>query len=468
MLYLKIENVGEAPVEGFTLFGATTKRHENDPMVIGIFGGGVKSSLGLLLRNNISPTVYCGAKRLEFYTKDVTVPSAKRVTTHKKVCVRHSGESNRTEELSFVLDYGTTDWTSVELAAREFVSNALDGSLDHTDNWDSVKIEIVDQSKVRAKKGLTQVFIPLTPEIQKFYNEIDKWFLHFKTPELLKEKILPKDERNQSGKQTAILYRRGVFVRQIENSDKASIFDYNLDFPINESRTFDDYQATHVISRAWRDATPIQLGRLLNAMYRNEDCWEKSLSGYSLLTSEDNKDAIAKRSKNWKKAFDLVFNKTMVMTKEDRMVSQLVESKGYKPVQIPDGWIRAIKQYGLRTYDDVLTDDDLNSRTLSEATPAVVKTFEYVWGRLGEIGMLAGAKKPSLGCFYEPVKNETQTWGQYRAEENKILIHTDIADGSNEFLKWAMCEEICHCISQAEDFSRSFQCLLVRIISKLI
>lgn len=34
--YLKIENIGAAPVEAFTLIGASTKRQNNNPNIIGI------------------------------------------------------------------------------------------------------------------------------------------------------------------------------------------------------------------------------------------------------------------------------------------------------------------------------------------------------------------------------------------------------------------------------------------------
>src|SRR5208282_2071873 len=69
--FLKIENVGVCPVEGFILLGATSKRlADNDsPYTVGQFGSGNKHALNVLLRANLNPTVFCGNHRLEFTTK---------------------------------------------------------------------------------------------------------------------------------------------------------------------------------------------------------------------------------------------------------------------------------------------------------------------------------------------------------------------------------------------------------------
>ena len=55
-----------------------------------------------------------------------------------------------------------------------------------------MKIEVVDDAQVRAKPGYTRVFVPLTPEVLQFYNDLGKWFLHFSEPESLDKAILPE------------------------------------------------------------------------------------------------------------------------------------------------------------------------------------------------------------------------------------------------------------------------------------
>ena len=77
----------------------------------------------------------------------------------------------------------------------------------------SVKIEIVDETQVRAKRDHTRVFIPLTPDVLDFFNNLGRWFLHFSEPESLDKAILPKKNRNLGDRKAAVIYRRGVRVR---------------------------------------------------------------------------------------------------------------------------------------------------------------------------------------------------------------------------------------------------------------
>ena len=54
--------------------------------------------------------------------------------------------------------------------------------------------------------------------------------------------ILPKNNRNLGDRKAAVIYRRGVRVREFESSDQESLFDYNLnDLTIDESRKASDW-----------------------------------------------------------------------------------------------------------------------------------------------------------------------------------------------------------------------------------
>jgi hypothetical protein len=66
-MYLMIQNVGVAPVEGYTVLGVSTTRDCGKANAIGQFGSGGKHSVNLLLRNGLPPVVFCGGLRLEFY-----------------------------------------------------------------------------------------------------------------------------------------------------------------------------------------------------------------------------------------------------------------------------------------------------------------------------------------------------------------------------------------------------------------
>ena len=158
------------------------------------------------------------------------------------------------------------------MAFREFVSNAIDAAIavNRQANgnvkwpWDGVKVELVPEEKVRAKRGFTRVFVPAdNEEIIRFFANLGKWFLHFSEPEAITQAILAKKSRNlDPACRTAVIYRRGVRVREIEQYSIESLFDYNLnDLRVDESRNVDDYQCRNAAARAMAKAPPKSLPR---------------------------------------------------------------------------------------------------------------------------------------------------------------------------------------------------------------
>ena len=75
--YLKIENIGVCPPEGFTVLGVSLADTSDNQAVIGQFGSGNKHGVAVCLRNEVSPVVFCGSLRLDFFTKPQTVADSK-------------------------------------------------------------------------------------------------------------------------------------------------------------------------------------------------------------------------------------------------------------------------------------------------------------------------------------------------------------------------------------------------------
>ena len=104
-------------------------------------------------------------------------------------------------------------------------------------DWSGVKIEIVDEAQVRAKKNYTRVFVPMNAEVLDVLQQ--PWPL---VSALLRTGIVeqgdpaeeqPQPRRPQGGSHLS----QGVRVREFESSDQESLFDYNLnDLTIDESR----------------------------------------------------------------------------------------------------------------------------------------------------------------------------------------------------------------------------------------
>lgn len=478
--FLKIENIGVCPPEGFTVLGVSLADTTDRQGVIGQFGSGNKHGVAVLLRNELAPVIFAGTLKLEFGTKPQTVGDGLAEKEFARVVVKFGGTDangvsrSSTEDLGFVLDYGKQDWSEVSLALREFVSNAIDRSIREHGDWSGVKIEIVDEGRVRAKAGHTRVFVPLSSEVLTFYNDLGKWFLHFSEPESLSKAILPKRNRNLGDRKAAVIYRRGVRVREFESSDTESLFDYNLDsLTIDEARKASDWDVRHHCGRALAGADKATLAILFDHLLNSERLvWEFSFDTYALQPTYRDSEADRQRQKNWQEAFIEMAGADAVLTQEGS-AGQL-ERKGYKPVKAPEGLVNAAARYGVQTPASVLSMDELSGREITALSPDAQAAVDLVWGWITEAGLTNGKSKPPVKCFTSILDGGTMLNGFYR--EGTVYINADLAGTSSEFagqdvlsnrlLKVAM-EELAHFVSEATDNSRDFQDYLLELAVKI-
>jgi len=473
--FLKIENIGVCPPEGFTVLGVSLADTCERQGVIGQFGSGNKHGVAVCLRNKISPVVFCGNLRLEFFTRPQQVSDGLASKDFGRVCVRYGGTdangANRssTEDLGFVLDYGKQDWNEVALALREFVSNAIDRSIRELGDWRGVKIEIVDESRVRAKKDHTRVFLPLTPEVLSFYNDLGKWFLHFSEPDSLNKAILPKTNRNLGDRKAAVIYRRGVRVREFESSDQESLFDYNLDdLTIDEARKASDWDVKHHCGRALaaadKNILAILFDRLLNS---TKPVWEFGFDTYALQPSHwDDSESEQRKRRNWQEAFMQVAGRSAVLT-GNGTVDQL-ERKGFTPVKAPENLVNAASRYGVQTSANVLSADELSGRMVVEPTPAAAAAVDVVWWWLESTGLTNGKEKPPVKCFTSILDGGVMLNGYYR--DGVVFINSDLGPAGevepeslpSRLLKVAL-EECAHWVTGSTDCSRDFQDFLLEL-----
>lgn len=473
--YLKIENIGTAPAEGFTVLGVSLADTSGNRGVIGQFGSGNKHSVAVLLRHELSPVVFAGPLKMEFFTKPQTVSDTQATKEFARVGVKYGGSDpitgasrSATEDLGFVLDYGKQDWDEVALALREFVSNAIDRSIREIGDWSGVKIEIVDESKVRAKSGYTRVFVPMNNDVLEFYNDLGKWFLHFSEPDSLDKAILPKKNRNLGDRKAAVIYRRGVRVREFESSDTESLFDYNLnDLTLDEARKASDWDVRHHAGRALagagKDILAILFDRLINSI---TPVWEFSFDTYSLSSYSDDSD------QNWQDAFEQVAGETAVLT-QDGTVDQL-ERKGYKPVKAPEGIVSAASRFGVKNASSVLSADELSGREIVDASPDSTSAVDFVWEVIEAHGLTNGKEKPPVEGFTSILDAGVMLNGYYR--DGTVYINEDLGGSASEFggraalsdrlLKVAL-EEVAHYVTGATDNSRDFQDYLLDLAVKL-
>jgi len=508
--YLMIQNPGVAPEEAFTLLGASTKRGSGNGAVIGKFGTGNKQGVAVCLRRGLEPVVFCGNLKLEFGTRKQVVNDGIKNTVFNRVVVKFGGKDatgttrTATEDLGFVLEHGATDWDSVDLALREFVSNAIDRAYEEDENnWNiqyssklteeqrkeanenytperekflaelkafqsaqqsykDVKIEVVNEAQVRAKAGFTRIFVPLTEDVLKFHNNLGKWFLHFSEPALLNQSILPKNGRNFSDKGTAVIYRRGVRVREIQHySAKASLFDYNLEaLRLDESRKVDDWYVAHEAAKAFANGTKEQLAVFWQAMADARTVWEQEFSDYGLDNLNDQQKAV------WSESFESTLGQNTVLSTDEG--GEQAARKGFKVVKAPMHIVNAARKRGVRTPEQVLSQDEREGRQIFDSNADADAAVDFAWGLVERHGLQNGRQRPNVKTFRKVMDGGSQLLGYYR--DGTVFINQDIAGNGalqtgwhnlNQQLLATALEEVVHHCTGAVDFSRDFQdCLL--------
>lgn len=471
MQYLMISNPGRAPIEGYTLFGATSKRDSHDQRIIGTFGSGNKHAISLALRNGINPVVFCGETRLAFYTKPVNIVGVAKTTTSQRLCVKVSGNDqdgtpvNYDKELDHTLEYGSSDWKDISFALREFVSNAIDACYEQDLSHDDAKVSLVDENDIKGECGYTKVYIPATMPVMDFYQHINKWFLHFNEAAYLSQSVLPKNfnKASTSTNNNAVIYRRGVLVRQY-GTDKdpcASLFDYNLnDMALNESRDSSDWDVRYYCSKALVNADPAVVRILIQSIINGDHYWEHTLDAYGFTTGYDSKEKISKRKDIWESSIAKMTAAGENYCFCSEAMARVVKEKGYFPIVAPANIYKFAVEHGLRHDAKVLTTDDMANRQLSPATPAVVNCVDTVWDYIVSLGLDYGRPKPAVSCFKCMTQGSATTLGFWR--DDCVFINNDIAESITDALRDSVVEELAHHVTKATDGSRDFANWLIR------
>jgi len=459
-VYLKIENPGVAAPEAFTILGASTSRSSTNSNTIGKFGSGNKMGVATLLRHKLSPIVFAGNLKLEFGTRPQEMDSGISQHTFERVIVKFGGKDitgasrTNTEDLGFVLEYGATDWLDVDLALREFVSNAIDRAIEEGEHkvrcsyddpegnyretqecldayretardFQNVVVEIVNENQVRAKAGHTRVFIPVNADVLEFTNNIGKWFLHFSEPELLNHTILPKSNRNIGDTHTAVIYRRGVRVRQFETENIPSLFDYNLeDLDLDESRKVDDWNILHKSACALSKGNEDQIAKLWQSFLDLDSnlYWEHTFSRYGLESALHN----VENQETWTKAFAKIAGDNAVVS--TTYGGELAHKKGFKVIVVPEAFTHVAGRTQIRTPDKVLSHDERNGQEIFDSNADAEAAVDFAWNLIEKYSLQKGQNRPAVKTFRKSFDSEKSP-GFYR--EGVVYINQDIsADGS--------------------------------------
>ena len=468
-MYLLVQNPGVAPVEGYTLLGVSTTRGCGVAGTIGQFGSGAKHAINTLLRAGLKLLIYCGKTRLEFTTREETVNDGLVTKPIKRVVCKLGGTSSKTLDMGWCLDFGAIDWPDLSMALREFVANAIDRTVRERDDFvpallnEDLRASIVEDGAVRARDGFTRVYVEVNDDVQRFYGELPRRFLHFSSkPQLVKESLLPKADRNLNGKRTAMIYKEGVLVREIEEAEEASVYDYNFhegELKLDESRNSSEYDIKGAAARLFRKATPQQLAPVFKSLVAQEQSYEATFDSYYMAPSYSDPEPEQKEA--WQQGWELAAGPNAVLC--DAALShtaEFVEKKGFrpKPTKAPS-WVTAAARCGIKTAASVLDGHESNGKQILPATDAAIEAVDRVWRWLQEINMTQGKRKPTVGCFRDIMHAGAEVMGYFR--DGVVYFKAEIAETVNKYLLRVALEECAHHVTEATDMSRDFQDYLI-------
>ena len=247
-------------------------------------------------------------------------------------------------------------------------------------------------------------------------------------PESITQAILTKKARNLDPQcQTAVIYRRGVRVREIDQYSSESLFDFNLnDLRVDESRNVDDYPCRNAATKAMAKGSPEVLATWMRSFRENTIYWEHQFGGYELKPQwGESAEEIAARKANWNKALELVGDDVVLASKDGPV--QTLTRKGYDALEVPETVVRAAEEYGCNTQSKVLSADELDGRESFDPTPDAVAALDWVWDRIVMAGMDDGKARPPIRCFRKVMNGGVVVRGFLR--DGIVYINEDLRRG---------------------------------------
>ena len=468
MNYLLIQNAGVAPVEGYTLLGLSTTRDCGVKGAIGQFGSGAKHAINVLLRAGLKFWIYCGKTRLEFFVKEETIGDGLVEKQVQKVYCRLGGTSSKTIDCGWCLDFGAIDWNETAMALREFVSNAIDRTIrqdgdfiESLKNGDLAVIPQTDDQR-RAKGCYTRIYIEMTAEVQKYFGELPKRFLHFSHDPLQVDRgLLPKADRNLSNSLTPMIYRVGVLVREISETIHPSLFDYNFttsELEIDECRNSSEFHVRAACAQLIRRASVKNLAAIYTSLIQSDETFESAFDPYYLCPSWDTPKKEEKQ--NWQEGWKKAAGDAVLCDEAAKAVTQFVQRKGHKPKPVKSAaWVEMSGRFGIKTADSILDAGEQKGRETLPASAAAIEAVDVAWGWMESLMMTQGKDKPQVACYRDIMSAESEVHGYQLGDT--VYIREDIADAVSKYALKVAYEEVVHYITGATDNSRDFQNFLI-------
>lgn len=436
-MFLCIENDGVCPIQGIDLLGASTARGTEK---IGQFGTGLKHGFTLLLRIGWKAFAYFGDNKIEFFSKDEKVGDK----VFSRVYYSVNGDKEHAHKLSWCTDFGAIDWTTPEMALREFVSNAIDQN-----GGNACLLNIVD--KPEGKSDKTRIFVEYNATVRKYYAEIEKHFLHFADNHDIEQKFFPNEEPTGPS-----IYRKGVFVKtenpKLHGGEAPALFNYNLsDIAIDECRNLNNNTVTARIGRLICENKELFVG-VFKAIVNGKDSWEYAkVTGWQLRFPYDKRATILGW---WKEAFG-----DLRVTSNDNLMDY-AEKKGILCAKMKESWAEVLHDCGVEGMKDVSPVIEAGMVEVP-VTDDLTNNVNRIWATVLRLGLNNGKKKPKVKMYQKLQDGQSDLNGM--CKNGIIYIHENSVNNFRTIL-----HEIGHYITGAQDCSHDFAQFAYHIAAELI
>lgn len=428
MKYVKIVSRSVTTPEDMFTLGVSTSRGKADK--IGQFGSGtLLGTLAWMRAYGTSPVFMINGKKVVFETKEILKSDGE---PFQQVLMCHSRKKT---PLNVALEYGTLDWPTACLGLREWISNAIDGSVEGTDPKTLIKLT----SKIEASDDEVAVFVPYTDLAKEYFDNIEKYFLHFAGKNL--DKVIEKDSVSKCR-----IYRKGVFIRELKED---SLFDYNMMFDINECRTGSSDSLLNSIEYhiTYYEQDTTKLRQIRDAVLVGLDLVETGKTYRSLSDSF---------TEVWR---ELVGKVGLCPTNFTVANCTAIAPIWHKAV------INAIPELdGLKE----VCEAEIKGFLISPPTEAVLKHYNEICELIETVGLSGGMSRPKLIMYNTKDNNHPGFLGLYSLGKKEVMLWE-----KNKRLSETMVHELAHHYTGgADDYTSQFAAfghdLVAAIVNKLM
>lgn len=426
-MYVCIRNKGIASVESFTLLGLSTARGQAD--MIGQFGSGVKHSILVCLRMGIKFKIFLGEEDLSFSTEDIEVRGKK----YRQVSYTWKGE---TSKLSMLLEFGELDWNSEWMVVREIVSNAIDQK-----EW---SYEMGVQTPIGVEEE-TRFYLEMTPDITRIFCTLPLYFLQISGREDLK--IIPKSDKSPPR-----VYRKGVFVTQLDSTN--SLLDYNFgdELRIDECRNMPESVANQAIANAIsRNGDALRI--VFRALKDEREVYETTNLPYSRLTASS--FGLRNVINLWESIDGPNIMAVSVEAKNNLLIAKRIDS-----CVVPDGWYQELRGLGIKTTTSCYTREEQDGIIMVPTSPDTRRLVLKIHDWFVE-NNLTCKPYPDVRSFTKNMDNGAMILGYYR--NNTVYINIEYSTNIATII-----EELSHYYTNAGDMTRDLQDFAFRSLACML